>query len=82
VEPDLVLDRSLPTTANAINDGQRIVIVTVLTAFAFGFFFRSRMAAFIAYIAVFAWSCTFESVYLMLAAVDRQTDAAQNTLSS
>jgi len=52
VEPDLVLDRSLPTTANSINDGQRIVIVTVLTALAFDFFLRSRIAALVEYIAV------------------------------
>jgi len=53
-----------------------IAIVTLLTALPFGFFFRSRMAAFVAYIAVFAGAFTFQGVYLMLAAVDRQKDAA------
>lgn len=43
-----------------------IAIVTVLTAFPLGFFLRSRTSAVLAYVALYCWAFTFQSVYLML----------------
>jgi hypothetical protein len=42
-----------------------IAIITVLFALPLGFFLRNRTSAFIAYIAIFGYSFTFQSVYLL-----------------
>ena len=44
-----------------------VAIVTVLFAFPLGFFLRNRLAAYVAYIAIFAYSFTFQTLYLMRA---------------
>jgi hypothetical protein len=53
-----------------------IAIVTVLVAFPAGFFLRNRLSAVVLYVAAYAWAFCFQGVYLMLAAVDHQKDAA------
>jgi hypothetical protein len=42
-----------------------IAIVTVLFAFPLGFFLRNRNSAFIAYVAIFGYSFTFQTLYLL-----------------
>lgn len=42
-----------------------IAIVTVLLAFPFGYFFTSRLAAYVAYAIAYLWAFTFQGVYLM-----------------
>jgi hypothetical protein len=44
-----------------------VAIVTVLFAFPLGFFLRNRLAAYVAYIAIFAYSFTFQTLYLLRA---------------
>ena len=42
-----------------------IAIATLLVAFPAGFFVRNRLAAFVTYIAVFAYCFTFQGMYLL-----------------
>jgi hypothetical protein len=42
-----------------------IAIVTVLLAFPLGFFLRNRLAAYVAYLAVFGYAFSFQNVYLL-----------------
>ena len=42
-----------------------IAIVTVLFAFPLGFFLRNRISAYVAYIAIFGYSFTFQTLYLL-----------------
>ncbi|WP_329482492.1 hypothetical protein OG555_09780 [Kribbella sp. NBC_01484] len=44
-----------------------VAIVTVLFAFPLGFFLRNRLAAYVAYIAIFGYSFTFQTLYLLRA---------------
>ncbi len=43
-----------------------IAVVTVLGAFALGYFLRSRLAANTAYAVAYLWAFTFQTLYLML----------------
>lgn len=42
-----------------------IAIVTVLLAFPLGFLLRDRLAAYVAYLAVFGYAFSFQNVYLL-----------------
>jgi hypothetical protein len=42
-----------------------IAIVTVLFALPLGFFLRNRLAAYVAYLAVFGYAFSFQNVYLL-----------------
>jgi hypothetical protein len=42
-----------------------IAIVTVLFAFPLGFFLRNRTSAYLAYVAIFGYSFTFQTLYLL-----------------
>lgn len=42
-----------------------IAIATVLFAFPLGFFLRNRLAAHVAYVAIFAYCFTFQTLYLL-----------------
>ena len=42
-----------------------IAIATVLFAFPLGFFLRNRLAAHVAYIAIYAYCFTFQTLYLL-----------------
>ncbi|HST65883.1 MAG TPA: hypothetical protein VLM05_11910 [Mycobacteriales bacterium] len=42
-----------------------IAIVTVLVAFPLGFVLRNRLAAYVAYVAVFGYAFSFQNVYLL-----------------
>ena len=52
-----------------------IAIVTVLFALPLGFFLRNRTSAFVAYIAIFGYSFTFQSVYLLRFSIGGDGDA-------
>lgn len=43
-----------------------IAVVTILSAFALGYFLRSRLAANTAYAVAYLWAFTFQTLYLML----------------
>jgi hypothetical protein len=53
-----------------------VAITTVLLAFPCGFFFRSRLAGHTAYAVAYLWAFVFQGVYLMLASVHGDDDAA------
>ena len=42
-----------------------VAIVTVLFAFPLGFFLRNRSSAYLAYVAIFGYSFTFQTLYLL-----------------
>jgi hypothetical protein len=42
-----------------------IAIATVLFAFPLGFFLRNRLSAYIAYVAIFGYCFTFQTLYLL-----------------
>jgi hypothetical protein len=42
-----------------------IAAATILFAFPLGFFLRNRLAAYVAYIAIFAYCFTFQTLYLL-----------------
>jgi hypothetical protein len=42
-----------------------IAIATVLFAFPLGYFLRNRLAAYIAYVAIYAYCFTFQTLYLL-----------------
>jgi hypothetical protein len=52
-----------------------IAIVTVLFAFPLGFFLKNRLAAYVAYIAIFGYSFTFQTLYLLRSWVGDNTQA-------
>ena len=52
-----------------------VAIITVLFAFPLGFFVKNRMAAYVAYIAVFGYSFTFQTLYLLRSWVGDNTAA-------
>ncbi|TCO49142.1 hypothetical protein EV646_103120 [Kribbella antiqua] len=52
-----------------------IAIVTVLFAFPLGFFLRNRISAYVAYIAIFGYSFTFQTLYLLRAWVGNNHSA-------
>ncbi len=47
-----------------------IAIVTVLAAFPLGYFVRSRLAANTAYAVAYLWAFTFQTLYLLLDAIE------------
>jgi len=47
-----------------------IAVITVLIAFAAGYRFRSRLAANTAYVAAYLWAFVFQTLYLLLDALD------------
>jgi hypothetical protein len=47
-----------------------IAIVTILGAFALGYFLRSRLAANTAYAIAYLWAFTFQTLYLILDMLD------------
>jgi hypothetical protein len=52
-----------------------IAIVTVLFAFPLGYFLKNRLAAYVAYIAIFGYSFTFQTLYLLRSWVGDNTQA-------
>jgi Na+-driven multidrug efflux pump len=46
-----------------------IAVVTVLSAFALGYFFRSRLAAMTAYAVAYLWAFVFQTLFLLLDAL-------------
>ncbi|MFI5711286.1 hypothetical protein [Kribbella sp. NPDC051620] len=52
-----------------------VAIITVLFAFPLGFFVRNRLAAYVAYIAIFGYSFTFQTLYLLRSWVGDSTQA-------
>ena len=52
-----------------------IAIVTVLFAFPLGFFVRNRTSAYVAYVAIFGYSFTLQTLYLLRAWVGDNTQA-------
>ena len=42
-----------------------VAIITVLFAFPLGFFLKNRISAYVAYIAIFGYSFTFQTLYLL-----------------
>lgn len=52
-----------------------VAIVTVLFAFPLGFFLRSRTSAYVAYIAIFGYSFTFQTLYLLRSWIGDHTTA-------
>jgi hypothetical protein len=52
-----------------------VAIVTVLFAFPLGFFVKNRLAAYVAYIAIFGYSFTFQTLYLLRSWVGNKTSA-------
>ena len=44
-----------------------IAIATVLFAFPLGFFLRNRLSAYVAYVAIFGYCFTFQTLYLLRA---------------
>src|SRR3954469_302094 len=42
-----------------------VAIVTVLFAFPLGYFLRNRTSAYLAYVAIYAYSFTFQTLYLL-----------------
>jgi hypothetical protein len=46
-----------------------IAVVTVLSAFALGYFFSSRLAAMTTYAVAYLWAFTFQTLYLLLDAL-------------
>jgi hypothetical protein len=56
-----------------------IAVVTILSAFALGYFMRSRLAANTAYAAMYLWAFTYQTLYLMLDSLDRGAEPAFTT---
>ena len=56
-----------------------IAVVTVLSAFALGYFLRSRLAANTAYAVAYLWAFTFQTLYLMLDSLGGGSDPAFST---
>jgi ABC-type branched-subunit amino acid transport system permease subunit len=52
-----------------------VAIVTVLFAFPLGFFLRNRTSAYLAYVAIFGYSFTFQTLYLLRAWIGDNTQA-------
>ena len=52
-----------------------IAIATVLFAFPLGFFLRNRLSAYVAYVAIFSYCFTFQTLYLLRAWVGDNTQA-------
>jgi hypothetical protein len=52
-----------------------VAIVTVLFAFPLGFFLRNRTSAYLAYVAIFGYSFTFQTLYLLRAWVGDNNEA-------
>jgi ABC-type branched-subunit amino acid transport system permease subunit len=42
-----------------------VAIITVLFAFPLGYFLRNRTSAYLAYVAIYAYSFTFQTLYLL-----------------
>lgn len=53
-----------------------IAIVTILSAFALGFLLPSRLAAMTTYSVAYLWAFTFQTLYLLLDALDGAADPA------
>ena len=53
-----------------------IAIVTVLAAFPLGFFLRNRLAANTAYAIAYLWAFVYQTLYLLLDAINGSRDAA------
>jgi Na+/H+ antiporter NhaD/arsenite permease-like protein len=56
-----------------------IAIVTVLAAFALGFFVRSRLVANTAYAVAYLWAFTFQTLYLLLSSLKGDKNPAFTT---
>jgi hypothetical protein len=52
-----------------------VAIATVLFAFPLGFFLRNRTSAYVAYVAIFGYSFTFQTLYLLRAWIGDNTQA-------
>jgi hypothetical protein len=53
-----------------------IAVVTILAAFPLGFFMRSRLAANTAYAVAYLWAFVFQTLYLVLDAMNESTNPA------
>lgn len=53
-----------------------IAMITVLSAFALGYFIRLRVAAFLAYAVAYLWAFTFQTLYLLLDSLGEGATAA------
>ena len=53
-----------------------IAIVTILSAFPLGFFFSSRLAANTAYAVAYLWAFVYQTLYLVLDAMNESEGAA------
>jgi hypothetical protein len=52
-----------------------IAVVTILSAFALGYFMRSRLAANTTYAVAYLWAFTFQTLYLVLDSFSGTSDA-------
>jgi hypothetical protein len=53
-----------------------IAVVTILCAFPLGFFMRNRLAANMAYAVAYLWAFVFQTLYLLLDAINESKDPA------
>ncbi len=53
-----------------------IAVVTILAAFPLGFFLRSRLAANTAYAIAYLWAFVFQTLYLLLDAINESKNPA------
>jgi hypothetical protein len=58
-----------------------IAVVTVLSAFALGFFMKSRLAANTTYAVAYLWAFTYQTLYLTLDSLSGTSDAPAFTTS-
>ena len=56
-----------------------IAVVTILSAFALGYFLRSRLAATTTYAVAYLWAFTFQTLYLLLDSLGGGADPAFET---
>ena len=53
-----------------------IAVVTILSAFPLGYFLRSRLAAHTAYAIAYLWAFVFQTLYLLLDAINESKNPA------
>ena len=53
-----------------------IAVVTILAAFPLGFFLRNRLAANTAYAIAYLWAFVYQTLYLLLDAINESTNPA------
>ena len=59
-----------------VYESDMIAMITVLSAFALGYFIRLRVAAFLAYAVAYLWAFTFQTLYLLLDSLGEGAAAA------